>query len=323
MSDIDMVSALLQRGIAHKNRFRVTIPLPDGVTNSSATTKNDTNDWNSLNGSSSWNDILKTGASYLKTGVGIVNAFFGGSTEVAKSLQIMCSSSAFPGMNVDTAVMSQNGNHIKVATGISQAEVDFVFLLGVDFFEKQVLDSWKALIYDMDTGKTGYHEDYTVDICIEQLDTEDQPVHKVYITDAYPMVFSSIEVDRQAQDQFQQYNISFSFNHTMSETQYETRPASSDFLPIAITDAITSGDWITAASKAGTLYRNIKEGNFTGEALLAYRQLDAVVRSMAGVSIADFERMSVGIQRDILGNDNLTAAERTSLLQLLKDVVQK
>ncbi|AKJ73796.1 hypothetical protein SP38_194 [Salmonella phage 38] len=38
--------------------------------------------------------------------------------------------------------------------------------------------------------------------------------------------------------------------------------------------------------------------------------------------MADFERISIGIQRDILGNDNLTASEKSSLLGLLQDVVK-
>ncbi|ASD51234.1 putative baseplate tail tube initiator [Dickeya phage JA15] len=236
---------------------------------------------------------------------------------------MMCMVAGMPGVGIDTTPMTNNGNHIKMPNNKSNVDLDLTFLLANDYYEKSVLDKWKNLIFDPYTTKMGYYEDFVTDICIEQLDTEDQVVHRVYIVEAHPINFSTIELDKGATDQFNQYNVTFSYNKVLSETEYETRSLASDFLPLGIADALASGDWETAASKAGQLYRKVKEGNFTGEALLAYKQLDQLVNNLAGISLQDFERISVGISRDIMSNDNLTAAEKTSLLGILQDVMGK
>ncbi|WJJ54037.1 baseplate hub subunit [Escherichia phage AV101] len=309
----NFITQMLHRGLSRKNRFRVTIPLPPGIFDSNATLANDGKAYRT---NSSFGDLFKQSAR-------IVNAFFGGTNQTSRSLQMMCMVASLPGVGIDTTPMTSNGNHIKMPNNKSNVDLDLSFLLANDYYEKSVMDKWKSLIFDPHTTKMGYYEDFVTDICIEQLDTEDQVVHRVYIVEAHPINFSSIELDKGATDQFNQYNISFSYNKVLSETEYETRSLSSDFLPLGIADALTSGDWETAASKAGQLYRKVKEGNFTGEALLAYKQLDQLVNNLAGISIQDFERISVGISRDIMGNDNLTAAEKTSLLGLLKDVMGK
>lgn len=304
------VTQLVQRGISRKNRFRVTIPLPAGIFDDKATSANDTNAWKSTG---KWTD-------YLTNGFKIVNAFYGGAPATSKSLQAMCMMASLPGVNIDTTPMSSGGNHIKIPNNKSQTDVDFSFLLATDFYEKNVMDNWKKLIYDPYTTKLGYYEDFVTDICIEQLDSEDNVVHRVYLVEAMPVAFNQIDLDKGATDQFQQMTISFTYNKFLSDTQYEQRSATSDFLPFGIADALTSGDWITAASKAGQLVKKIKDGNFTGEALMVYRQLDKLIQNSAGVSLADFERVSQGLSRDIGGNDKLSAAEKTNLLSLLKDV---
>lgn len=309
----NFITQILQRGLSRKNRFRVTIPLPPGIFDSNATLANDGKAYST---NSSFGDLFKQSAR-------IVNAFFGGTNQTSRSLQMMCMVASLPGVGIDTTPMTNNGNHIKMPNNKSNVDLDLSFLLANDYYEKSVMDKWKSLIFDPNTTKMGYYEDFVTDICIEQLDTEDQVVHRVYIVEAHPINFSSIELDKGATDQFNQYNISFSYNKVLSETEYETRSLSSDFLPLGIADALTSGDWETAASKAGQLYRKVKEGNFTGEALLAYKQLDKLVNNLAGISIQDFERISVGISRDIMGNDNLTSAEKTSLLGILQDVMGK
>lgn len=308
----NFITQMLQRGISRKNRFRVTIPLPPGIFDSNATLANDGQAYPS---SSSFGDLFKQSAR-------IVNSFFGGTNQSSRSLQMMCMVASLPGVGVDTTPMSNNGNHIKMPNNKSNTDLDMVFLLANDYYEKSVMDKWKNLIFDPYTTKMGYYEDIVTDICIEQLDSEDQVVHRMYIVEAHPTQFGSIELDKGATDQFNQYNVSFSYNKVLSETEYETRSLASDFLPLGIADALATGDWETAASKAGQLYRKIKSGNFTGEALLAYKQLDNLVNNMAGISLADFERISVGVQRDILGNDNLSASEKSSLLGLLQDVMK-
>lgn len=306
------VTEIVQRGLSRKNRWRVTIPLPDGVFDSSVPGSSDKNPYKP-------NGLLST----LQTGVKIVNAFFGGKTKSAASLQAMCSMAAFPGVAIDTTAMNSDANHIKMANNISQSDVDFTFIIGTDFYEKQVMDSWRKLIYDPHTIKMGYWDDYTVDIIIEQLDTMDNVVHRMYLTGAYPMNFETVILDKGAADQYHQYTLTFTFNHMMNDTEYSNGNTSSEFLPIGIAESLITGDWETAASKAGQLYRKIKDGNFTGEALFAYQQLDKLVNSMAGVSIADFERISIGFQRDIMNNSQISAVDKSNLLSLLKDVTRR
>ncbi|AYP28406.1 tail tube protein [Serratia phage vB_SmaA_3M] len=307
----NFITQIVQRGISRKNRFRVTIPLPEGIFNANATAKNDGQAYQSSN----WSSIFQTG-------VKVVNSFFGGTSESSKSLQAMVSVASFPGLNFDTTVLNNNGNHIKMPNNRTQTDIDFTFLLANDYFEKLILDAWKKLIQDPYTSKMGYYDDYTVDIVIEALDSEDNPVHRVYLLECVPINFNSIELDKGATDQYNQYSVSFSYNKLLSETEYQQRSLSEDFLPLGIADAIAAGDWETAASKAGQLYKKIQQGNFTGEALLVYRQLDQLIKSSAGISLSDFERISVGVQRDILGNDNLTAVEKSNLLSLLKGVTK-
>lgn len=308
----NFLTQMLQRGISRKNRFQVTIPLPEGIFDSNSTLANDGPAYSTT-----------TFADTFRSTARIVNAFFGGTNQTARSLQMMCMTASLPGMGVDTTPMTNNGNHIKMPNNKSNIDLELTFLLANDYYEKSVIDAWKKLIIDPYTAKLGYYEDFVTDICVEQLDTEDQVVHRVYIVEAHPIQFSNIDLDKSAADQFNLYNVSFSYNKVLSETEYEQRSAASDFLPTGIADSLISGDWETAASKAGQLYRKIKEGNFTGEALLAYKQLDNLVNNMAGISLSDFERISVGVRRDIMGNDNLTATEKSSLLGMLQDVVKR
>lgn len=309
----NFMTQMIQRGISRKNRFRITIPLPQGIFDSNATLKNDGPAYTS---NSSFGDTFRQAAR-------IVNAFFGGTNQSSRSLQMMCMTASLPGVGIDTTPMNNNGNHIKMPNNKSNIDLELTFLLANDYYEKSIMDGWRNLIFDPSTTKLGYYEDFVTDICIEQLDTEDQVVHRVYVVEAHPVQFANIDLDKGAADQFNLYNISFSYNKVLSETEYEQRSATSDFLPFGITDALASGDWETAASKAGQLYQKIKTGNFTGEALLAYKQLDNLINNMAGISLSDFERISIGVRRDIMGNDNLTATEKSSLLGLLQDVVRR
>ncbi len=97
----NFITQLLQRGISRKNRFRVTIPLPPGVFDSNATLSNDGDAYKSS--SSSFGDLFKESAR-------IVNAFFGGTNQTARSLQMMCMVAGLPGVGIDTTPMNNNGN---------------------------------------------------------------------------------------------------------------------------------------------------------------------------------------------------------------------
>lgn len=310
MSDSnEFIAQIMKRGIAKKNRFRVTIPLPQEIFNENGT-KND-------------KPLSQTNIDGIYRGIKVVSAFFGGLPEAARSLQAMCYMAGIPSVGVETTQLTQNGNHIKIPTNKAQNDIDFTFFLPKDFYERKVMDSWKNLIIDPYTSKVGYYEDFICDICIEQLDDKGNTVHKVFLFEAMPTLFSQIDLDKSSQDTFQQFNITFSYNKLLTATEYEKRTNRDDFLPFGIVDALASGQWETAAQKSGQLWRKLQQGNLTGEGLFIRQQIDEMLKDATGVSINDFEIISVGMKRDIQNNPRLTDQDKSQLVGMLDNLVKK
>ena len=86
----NFITQILQRGLSRKNRFRVTIPLPPGIFDSNATLANDGKAYRT---NSSFGDLFKQSAR-------IVNAFFGGTNQTSRSLQMMCMVASLPGVGI-------------------------------------------------------------------------------------------------------------------------------------------------------------------------------------------------------------------------------
>lgn len=312
MSDSnEFYAQIINRGISRKNRFRVTIPLPAGIFDSNATAKSDTNNWNS------------GGLNNIFQGIKIVSAFYGGMPASARNLQAMCYMAGIPSVGIDTSVLNQNGNHIKIPTNKTQNDIDFSFFLPKDYFERKIMDAWKNLIIDPYTSKMGYYDDFKCDILIEQLDERGNSVHQSYLYEAVPTTFSQIDLDKSSADTFQQFNVSFTYNKLLSATEYEQRSTRDDFLPLGIIDAIAAGEWETAAQKSGQMWRKLQDGNLTGESLFIRQQIDDIIKNSTGVSLHDFEIISNGMKRDINNNNRISVSDKIQLTNMLNDLVKK
>jgi hypothetical protein len=127
----------------------------------------------------------------------------GGNTRAAQEIAILCESCSMPTHAITTTDYAPVRHPVKIPTGYSNEDVSFTFLLTSDFHLKNVFDSWLALVVDPISYRIPYQEDYSSDVTIEQLDSENNVAYSVILQKAYPTSISSITLDNSAGDQVQ------------------------------------------------------------------------------------------------------------------------
>lgn len=130
---------------------------------------------------------------------------------------ILCENASFPGKQITTADYGLLRQSEKIPTGYMNEDVVFTFLLTNHYDMKAIFESWLEKIVNFERYRVAYKNDYTVDVTIEQLDRENEPVYTVVLKEAFPTTISAIGFDNAAENAVQKLTVSMAF------TDYEVK----------------------------------------------------------------------------------------------------
>ncbi|CAL9982295.1 tail tube protein [Vibrio phage K469] len=308
MNDLtNFISHIRNKGVSRSNRFRVTIPLPKKVDELA----------NPVDDSS---DIMK----WVKTGIKVATVLTGGTIEATRGLQVMCSNVQLPGVNIDTADVNDTGHGFKIATGTSKTEIDFGFLLSGDMQEKNTIDIWKEVMINSKTKKVGYYDDYTTDIQIDVLDVQDRVTYSVILTDAYPILFNPVELNKEEADGMLHYQLAFTYKeaNTPEKEPFSMLSQLAKLTPVAAVTDVMNGDITGAASKVRDMHKQIQAGTFkTALGVQTYGMCGNVLDQSVGVGAKDMEGIVGGLVSSVQGTPNLDKQDSDTIIGGLKGIL--
>lgn len=301
----NFMAHLKQHGVSRNNRFKITIPLPKSV--DAIVNPADTSDPYSV-------------ANILKTGLKTVSILSGGDSEAHRGLQIMCASTQLPGYNMDTVDVKQNGPSFKVVTGTSQSEINMKFLISADCLEKRTLDIWRNSIFDETTRKSAYYEEYITDIQIDVLDVRDRTVYSIILEDAYPIVFSPIEMAKQASDEVLAYQCAFTYR-TVSEPDKKTSLFEGTVIGDVIED-VKNGDWQSALATGREQVVQLSSGNYSGIAGDMYGMISDTAKSVSGLNVSESNDILSKFIPSIQDNSGISSDDKSGLVGMVKNLIK-
>lgn len=294
-------SNFIRYGVQRVNRFRVTIPLPKKV--------------NQLFDDTESEGFFPT---ELKKAIQLGSILGGINGQGDRSIQFMCRSTEVPGYQTSTMRGEWQGHSFKIATGLESSSIMFSFQLSGDANEKKIFDSWKKLIVDEETRLVGYPDDYAVDIQVEMLDLQDNPIYEIWLVDAWPQTVQSINLNRLASDMAN--SLETSFTYTRLSDYKPTKQNSVSGVPGSlgeIIDGIANGDLEAAAYAARRLIVQAQSGDFSGEAGAIFAKIDEIVRNTTGVSATEMGKVQMNLESMVSKATGIGSSDKNRLLDLV------
>mgnify|MGYP000527508519 FL=1 len=193
MSTIDNFKATLSKrgGLAQQNRFQIIFTPPgQSLLNINASTL--------------------VGALRGKTSVkSLIND--------PRDISMLCESATLPGRQITSMDYTSNKNTVKVPYSLINEDVTLSFLLTNDYYIKTMMDDWLASIVDMDIYRVGYKKDFSVEVVIQQLDSNNVPIYGVRLENAFPTTVSSVVLDNNSENTPQKLSVTLSFDNYVPE----------------------------------------------------------------------------------------------------------
>jgi hypothetical protein len=147
-------------------------------------------------------------------------------------LSILCQTTSLPTRTISTVDYAGTQRHsFRVPSGYTFDTITCTFLVGNDFFPKNLFDNWINQSVDPLSYRVKYLDQYSSTVRIYQLDTEGNFVYGVKLNHAFPTSINSLELDAGAMDQVHKLNVTFSYydyeiiNNSTSTTIAASLPA--------------------------------------------------------------------------------------------------
>lgn len=117
------------------------------------------------------------------------------------SIMLNCSSASFPGTVLGTNENDYFGLAFNYPSDYKFTALDLEFYVDVDFTEKKFFQKWLDSIYDTQTGRWSFLDQYAKGVSIISLDLQSKPRYKIELEDAYPVNVGQINVGHDLRNQ--------------------------------------------------------------------------------------------------------------------------
>jgi hypothetical protein len=134
-----------------------------------------------------------------------------------RDIAFLCESCNMPGRQITTIDYQSNAHPEKIPYGFINEDVTFTFLLTQDYYIKKIFDKWSNMVINSEKYNVGYHNDYTTDVVIQQLNKKNLPVYGVVLQKAYPVTFSSITLDNTSENSIQKFSVTMAYENFKEE----------------------------------------------------------------------------------------------------------
>lgn len=129
-----------------------------------------------------------------------------------RDLSILCQTTSLPTRTITTVDYAGTQRHsFKIPSGYSFDSLTCTFLVGNDFFPKNLFDNWINRSVDPLSYRVRYLEQYSSTVRIYQLDTEGNFIYGIKLNHAFPTDMNSLELDAGATDSVHKLNVTFSY----------------------------------------------------------------------------------------------------------------
>lgn len=174
----EFLANIRTQGLARPNLFKVFVTFPAGATNS------------------------------------VTRNFFeeyGVTTQDAARVNLFCETTELPGKAIATTPIKTHGPPVKIPYNVQLEDVPMVFYVGGDMKEKKFFDAWQSMIGNPNTGDLNYLDEYSVDVTLTQLTSNDEEVYTIRLKKAYPIVMSPMTVSMSDSNNFHRLPVVFAY----------------------------------------------------------------------------------------------------------------
>lgn len=138
-----------------------------------------------------------------------------------QDINLNCSSITIPGINMGFNTHRRDGiGHARAyATSKSFSEINMTFYESEGEPEREYFSGWIDKIYNPDSKRFSFYNNYIKDIEIIQYDTRGDKIYSCIIRDAFPSNISPMDRSYASMNQVSQFNVNIQF-HEIEETYY-------------------------------------------------------------------------------------------------------
>lgn len=134
-----------------------------------------------------------------------------------RDISILCKSVTLPGRTLSTYEHDHDRQQNKYPYTFIDADVTMTFHLTNDYYMRNMLEQWQSGIFNTESYVTGFKNDYSVDVIIQQLNQKNIPVYGVKLEKAYPVSYESITLDNSSENAVNEMSVTFAYNKFVPE----------------------------------------------------------------------------------------------------------
>ena len=135
-------------------------------------------------------------------------------------LAMRCETFSFPSQNIETTQDNIRIGPIRAhAFGVNYGEVSGTFLCDYELSEKRFFEEWQRKIFDPESFKVNYYEDYVATIKVRQFTLRDEAptsfrdaTYAVELVEAFPKTVTQLDVGT-ANGEFLRVSVAFQYHH--------------------------------------------------------------------------------------------------------------
>ena len=134
-----------------------------------------------------------------------------------RDISILCKSVNMPGRTLSTFEHDHDKQQNKYPYTFIDEDVTMTFHLTNDYYMRNMLEQWQSGIFNTESYVTGFKNDYSVDVIIQQLNQKNIPVYGVKLEKAYPVSYESITLDNSSENAVNEMSVTFAYNKFVPE----------------------------------------------------------------------------------------------------------
>jgi len=134
-----------------------------------------------------------------------------------RDISILCKSVTLPGRTLSTFEHDHDRQQNKYPYTFIDEDVTMTFHLTNDYYMRNMLEQWQSGIFNTESYVTGFKNDYSVDVIIQQLNQKNIPVYGVKLEKAYPISYESITLDNSSENAVNEMSVTFAYNKFVPE----------------------------------------------------------------------------------------------------------
>jgi hypothetical protein len=112
--------------------------------------------------------------------------------EELRNIMIRIDSFELPGKAISTKEVKHYGPFKKIPYAMTYTDLEINIILSENMVERNLFSNWMNFIYNYDSSKLRYYDDYVAEIIITTFNQNNEETHKIKFIDAYPIEIGQV-----------------------------------------------------------------------------------------------------------------------------------